>query len=107
MIRFQLNFINDLFLIQNALLGYIVGLVVGIVMSVGVIVYQVPSQNLPLSAEMCLNETYIYLSNETMVTGDVTLWTFNVTQMPTGMDADSHRFVGVITDLMDGYQPML
>ena len=67
-------------------------------MSVGTIVYSKPSQNLPLSAEMCLNESFM-LYNDTMVTTavtthDVTLW--NETQIPladTTEAGDIYRFV--------------
>ncbi|XP_033625374.1 sodium-coupled monocarboxylate transporter 1-like [Asterias rubens] len=69
---------------KGAVAGYVVGLVFGSIMSVGTIVYSKPSQNLPLSAEMCLNESFM-LYNDTMVTTavtthDVTLW--NETQIP-------------------------
>ncbi len=62
-------------------------------MSVGTIVYSKPSQNLPLSAEVRLNESFMF-NNDTMVTTaaiaprDVTLW--NDTSTEAG---DIYRFV--------------
>ena len=54
-------------LMQSTVTGFLVGMTVAVVMSVGCIIHQVPHGNLPLSADMCLNETYgIY--NETMAT---------------------------------------
>ncbi|XP_022082754.1 sodium-coupled monocarboxylate transporter 1-like isoform X2 [Acanthaster planci] len=52
---------------KSVVTGYMVGLVVAVTMSVGCIVYQVPHDNLPLSADWCLNETYTSI-NETMAT---------------------------------------
>ncbi|XP_038077163.1 sodium-coupled monocarboxylate transporter 1-like [Patiria miniata] len=52
---------------KSVVTGFVVGLIVAVTMSVGCIIHQVKPDNLPLSAEMCLNETYMDM-NDTLVT---------------------------------------
>lgn len=87
--------------IQGAVAGYVVGLVFGSIMSVGTIVYSKPAQNLPVSADRCLNESLMFY-NDTMVTTtaitahDVTLWNGTQIQPAATTEAgDIYRFVRV------------
>ncbi len=79
--------------------GYVTGLILGVVLSVGVVFYQERSENLPLSADMCLNgtttTTSLYYETvaaaTSLTTDDVTLWTSKVTQTVT---TDTYRELG-------------
>ena len=75
---------------------------VGVTLSIGCIVYQTPPDGLPLSAEVCLNETYTYLnetttaaaSTATAATATATLlWNSSVTPMTVATSSASDRFV--------------
>ncbi len=73
-----------------------VALVVAVVMAVGTILFNLPAVPLPLSADICLNETSAYLMNETslntftMETGTM-MYTSNVTQLADESGDDVYR----------------
>ncbi|XP_022082766.1 sodium-coupled monocarboxylate transporter 1-like [Acanthaster planci] len=73
---------------KGALSGFVVGLIVALTMSVGCIVYQVPPDNLPLSADRCLNETDTNYNETVSSPKDERSW-FNSTVTPSMMTTNS------------------
>ncbi|XP_038044169.1 sodium/iodide cotransporter-like [Patiria miniata] len=61
---------------KGAIAGYTVGLVLGLTLSIGKVVYPSTSPNLPLSADKCLNETFF---GDNGVTYSMTMLDANVT----------------------------